>query len=237
MWWWSDTPPTQHVVDFFRAPDRVRGILDQSLLSALLEPRGFRGAATRGALAIVQRLAGDGVMGEIREFFTLIGELSQGFRDRSEAIGQLLTSPETAYWLVANAEAPERNDLLGFLGELKERGMRFAGFLVNRVQAVPEGPFPSASSLTPVDAIDVDAWGRMTEALLALPVRARTRASAQRDAVDALVAASGGASAWLVPDIAGGVRSMDGLLQLAGHLPPHPPVVGGGRAPEGPGPI
>ena len=47
-----DTPPTQHVVDFFRAPERVQGILDRSLLRVLFEPgsatMSIRGAAARG---------------------------------------------------------------------------------------------------------------------------------------------------------------------------------------------
>jgi anion-transporting ArsA/GET3 family ATPase len=29
-----DTPPAQHVLDFFRAPDRIRRILDRSALKA-----------------------------------------------------------------------------------------------------------------------------------------------------------------------------------------------------------
>ena len=213
-----DTPPTQHAVDFFRAPERVRGILDRSLLAGLLEPRGFRGAATRGALAVVHRLAGDGVMGDIREFFTLMGELAAGFRERSADIATLLTSEHTAYWLVANAEAPERNDLLGFLGELRERDMRFAGFLVNRVQSEPTGPFPTVQTLG--TAAEGEAWARMAEALMSLPQRAHQRAKTHRRAVADLVQSAGGAPAWLIPEIPGGVRTMEGLMALSEHLPP-----------------
>ena len=219
-----DTPPTQHVVDFFRAPERVRQILDRSLLTALFEPSGFRGVATRGALAIVQRLAGDRVMGEIRGFFELIGELSVGFRERSATIEAMLASEQTQYWLVAHADAPERNDLLGFLGELRERGMTFAGFLVNRVQTEEEGPFPSPEVLREAGQHLPD-WPLAVEAMLNLPERAKARAKRHRTAIEALVNEAGGAPAWGVPDVPGGIRSVEGLLGLSDVLPPNAPPI------------
>lgn len=214
-----DTPPTQHVVDFFRAPDRVRGILDRSMLKLLIDPgSSLRGIAARGALSIVERLAGDRVMSEIREFFSLIGEMSSGFRERSEDVAQLLRSGQTTYWLVTEADAPERNDLLGFLGELRERGMRFGGFLMNRVQ--PEVPL----DMPPADRLESALAGlpRAEEALRALhhlPEEARTRANGHRRAARRLCD-EGQAPVWTVPELAGGVRSLEGLRALTPHLPP-----------------
>lgn len=215
-----DTPPTQHVVEFFRAPDRVRGILDRSMLRVLIDPgSSVRGVAARGALAIVERLAGDRVMGEIREFFTLLGEMSAGFRERSARVAELLASERTRYWLVADADDPGRNDLLAFLDELRGRGMSFAGFLVNRVQAMPGGPLPSPEALRAAGA-GIDGWEAVVPVLVDLPVRARARAEAHRRSARELTRAAGGAPAWLVPEVPGGVRSIEGLLDLAEHLPP-----------------
>lgn len=214
-----DTPPTQHVVDFFRAPDRIRGILDRSMLVLILDDSGVRGMATRGALSLVGRLAGDRVVTDIREFFELLRELSAGFRDRSEQVGSLLQSHQTHYWLVANADAPERNDLIGFLGELRERRMTFAGFLVNRVQPIPKGPFPTVEALRAAGA-GRPGWDVAVDALRVLPDLAKARADAHRKAIRQLVRDAGGAPAWLVPEIPGGVRSVEGLMDLAHHLPP-----------------
>jgi anion-transporting ArsA/GET3 family ATPase len=222
-----DTPPTQHVVDFFRAPDRVRGILDQSMLRLLLDPTGLRGTAARGALSIVGRLAGDRVLGEIREFFELISDLSTGFRERSEAVSALLRSPDTAYWLVSDANAPERNDLLGFLAELREREMAFAGFLVNRVVWPPAGPFPPREALRAMAEAqpgDQAAWELVVEALVRLPEAGRARAERQAEAIAALVRGAGGAPAWRIPEVPGGVRSIEGLAALGASLPPNPPA-------------
>jgi anion-transporting ArsA/GET3 family ATPase len=214
-----DTPPAQHVLDFFQAPDRIRGILDRTMLRALLEPgTGLRAAAARSALGLVERIAGDGVMSDIREFFRLAGELSGGIRERSAAVAALLRSEDCRYWLVSDADAPERNDLIGFLNVLHSEGMTFAGFLVNRVQSVPEGPWPSAESLAatlPTDVVD---------ALLALPDAARLRAFSHREDARSLVKAAGGAPVWLIPELWGGVATTEDLLRLAPHLPPNPPT-------------
>ncbi|MBX2803817.1 MAG: AAA family ATPase [Myxococcales bacterium] len=213
-----DTPPTQHVVDFFRAPQRVRGLLDRSLLASLLDPARVRGAAARGAFAVIRRLAGRGVMDDLRSFFELFAELSAGFRERSAAIEALLSSPETAYLLVAHADAPERNDLLGFLDELRQRGMTFAGFLVNRVQLQPAGDWPDPAAL--LAASSDPAWPAMVQALLALPEQANERARRHQQRIRALVDQAGGAPAWLVPEVAEGARSLDALWALSEHLPP-----------------
>ena len=218
-----DTPPTQHVVDFFRAPDRVRGILDRSMLRMLIDPGGsLRGTAARGALSVVSRLAGDRVLGDIREFFELISEMSAGFRERSEAVSAILTSPETAYWLVTDANAPDRNDLLGFLQEIRDREMTFAGFLVNRSEREPTGPFPTRADLAPLLG-GLENGEAAVEAALKLPVAARARAARQQHAVAGLVERADGAPAWRVPEVPGGVRSVEGLIALSASLPPNPP--------------
>jgi len=218
-----DTPPAQHVLDFFRAPERIRGILDRSLMKGLLEPGGgLRAAATRRAMSVVERIAGDGVMGDIRTFFSLVGEISPGVRRRSAEVATLLRGDTCRYWLVSDADAPERNDLLGFLDELRGQGMSFAGFLVNRVQAFPRGPFPDEAELRGLSA--ADEWEAVAAALSRLPVHARKRALAHREAARELVRAAGGAPVWLVPEVPGGIQTVDGLADLAPHLPPRPPT-------------
>lgn len=219
-----DTPPAQHVVDFFQAPERIRGLLDRSLMRGLLDGGGggLRAAATRGTLGVVERIAGDGVMADIREFFRLAGELAPGIRERSAAVAALLRSDRCRYWLVSDADAPERNDLLGFLDELRSQEMAFAGFLVNRVQAVPQGPFPTDADLAA--ASDHPAWQQAVAALAALPVEARDRALAHRASARDLARAAGGAPVWLVPEVPGGIANLQGLDRLVPFLPPRPPT-------------
>jgi len=221
-----DTPPTEHAIDFFRAPERVRAILDRSMLRILVDPgSSISGVAARAALAILHRVAGEGVMGDLRDFFTLVGAMSSGFRERAAQVAAVLGSSATRTWLVTDADAPDRDDLLGFLEELRSRRMTFAGFFVNRLQAVPTGPFPAERDLLAADP-GIAGWTEIVAELAALPIRARDRAAAQRQATTAFVREAGGAPAWLVPELPGGVRTIDGLSALAAHLPPRPAAEG-----------
>lgn len=222
-----DTPPAQHVLDFFEAPERIRGLLDNGAVAALLRPRsGFVGVAARQALRVVERVAGEDVMQGITEFFDLFGGLSAGLRERSAAVAELLRSERTRYLLVADASAPERSDVLGFLGELRERGMRFAGFLLNRA-APPVGP---ASSLRPEDlqrpqGMDDATWERWSEALLGVPPIADARARRHRESASQLAQRAEGAPLWLIPEVAGGIHDLEALRALAPSLPPAPPTL------------
>jgi anion-transporting ArsA/GET3 family ATPase len=218
-----DTPPARHVLDFFKAPDRVARVFDQSVLGVFTQPsRGLFAGATRRAVEVIERIAGEFVMGDISEFFKLFADLSQGFRSRAAATATLLRSRQTRYFLVVNANAPERNDVLGFLGTLRSEGMHFAGFLVNRTArrlALPAGGLPDR-----IDGLEPEAWSSWRDALTALPERHKAQRAAHLEHARALVSAAGGAPAWLVPQLEGGVRDAADLARLARHLPPHPPA-------------
>lgn len=222
-----DTPPTQHVLDFFQAPERVRHVFDRSFLGVLVDPgRGLMGAATRRAVQVIERLAGARVMEDIAEFFSLIGGLSGGFKARSSAVGRLLGSERTRYWLVANANAPDRNDLLGFLDALRERDMRFAGFLVNRVAMPPTAEDAPSDRALPdqVPGLTPETWRRWRGALAHLSSLAEADWRQHRAAARSLSIAAGGAPVWLVPEVPDGVRSIERLADLAAHLPPQAPA-------------
>jgi anion-transporting ArsA/GET3 family ATPase len=221
-----DTPPAQHVLDFFRAPDRVRTLLERGVVAALLKPRsGLVGAAARRALSIVDRLAGAEVMAGIREFFELASGLSDSLRARSAAVAELLASERTRYLLVTDANAPERSDVLGFLEELRERDMHFAGFLVNRTAPEPRFTAPiDAGRLPRPPGFGDSEWAVWEAALLSIPVSVRDRAAQHRGNIERLSRSTGGSPIWRVPEVAGGIRTIEGLRRLGPHLPPNPPT-------------
>lgn len=217
-----DTPPAQHVLDFFRAPERVRSLFDGGGIQALLRPRSVVGFAAQGVVRVVEQIAGAGVMADVREFFDLIAQLSESFRAHSDAVAELLVSQATQYLLVTDASAPERSDVLGFLGELRERRMQFAGFLVNRtaprvrVREIPDQlQAPGGFNGT---------WPSWERALLAIPEAASVRNQQHARAAERLAQAAGGAPVWRIPEVPGGITDLHGLEQLVPHLPPRPPA-------------
>jgi anion-transporting ArsA/GET3 family ATPase len=220
-----DTPPTEHVLDFFQSPERVRQVFDRTVLASLTRPgRGLLGSAARRASRVMERLAGDNVMNDITEFFGLISELASGFRARSEAVGKILVSSDTQYYLIARASAPERNDILGFLETLRERDMHFAGFLLNRVATSPgtEPTWSLGDSPCPPDAT-AEQWAAWLDSFAAKQDEIFERARRHEDAAHRLSAAAG-APVWRVPDLIDGVGSLEKLARLGEFLPPNPPA-------------
>ncbi len=145
-----DTPPAQQTVEFFRAPERVRRVFDQRVLDVLINPgRGLVSRATRRLVDLIRHLAGESVMRDISEFFTLMSGLSSGFRERHRAVHDLLHSARTGFYLVTSARNPQRQDTLDFLVELSRRGMTFRGFLVNRTTDAPGLQLPLDQALLP----------------------------------------------------------------------------------------
>lgn len=208
-----DTPPAQHALDFLQAPERIHRILDGQLVHAILQPRGgLLGAAARGVVDLVRRLAGERVIGDLQEFFELVAGLSEGFRNRGAAVRALLHSPACHYWLIAPADGPRAAELAAFHDALRADGLSLAGVLLNRV----------------VPALDVDPDAR-DAALAALPpehaqwLRARladhdARASRHAQMADA-VARAVGIAPWPLPEVAGGIDDVAGLAALGAALP------------------
>jgi anion-transporting ArsA/GET3 family ATPase len=210
-----DTPPTQHLLDFLDAPERILRVFDRSVLSALVEPEpGFLGAVTRKAVGLVNRIAGDTVMGDIHEFFRLISGLSGHFRERGKKVGEILAG---ATWLlVVNARAPDRADLESFLGALSERGLALAGLVVARVSPEPPPPVPPEELASWLAGLgNADEW---TQALLAFHASAQAGAALDRAAAARLAARAGNVRVWTLPDAPELVGTLAGLVELSASL-------------------
>ena len=221
-----DTPPAQHVLEFFEAPERVRTLLDRGALARLIRPgNGLMGAAARSARAMVEKIAGSSTMGDITDFFDAMSDLSEDFGRHSDQIVELLASERTRYLLVTDANHPERSDVLGFLAELRNRGMTFAGFLVNRTAPTAQitDP-PTEADLNRPPGMDAATWDLWARALVAIVPLARQRARQHRKDARKLAAAAGGAPVWHLPDVPGGIQDLRGLAALAPFLPPRPPT-------------
>jgi len=221
-----DTPPTEHVLDFFKSPERVSRIFDRSVMSMITQPGGgFFGSATKRVGRVLRRLAGESVMNDISEFFSLMSALSGGFRARAKAVGELLASDRTEYYLVARASAPERNDILGFLATIRERKMKFAGFLLNRVATAPaRGRTWTAKELPRPKGTKVAEWEAWVAAFNAHNEEVVRRADRHDAAARRISAAADGAPVWRIPELTDGVNSLARLAELGRFLPPNKAV-------------
>jgi anion-transporting ArsA/GET3 family ATPase len=214
-----DTPPTRHVLDFFRAPERVGRLFEKRMVSTLTGggSRSLIGSATRRGLRVVQRIAGRAVWEEVGEFFRLMSELAGGFKARSAAVAELLASDHSTFFLAADASAPERSDVLGFIKMLRDRDLAFSGFLLNRATLpMVAPPLPD----TPPVGLSPEQWQAWSVALITLAQQHNDRALRHAKAAERLTIHSGGAPVYLVPAFQKGGTTRESLAALGPALPP-----------------
>lgn len=218
-----DTPPAQHAREFLRAPERMRRVLDRRVMGVLTTPgRGLLGSTTRRISKLVQRLIGERVLGDISEFFDLFSGMSGSIVSRNRAVDELLRSEQTHFLLVAAATSDASDDALAFVRELRDRGLPFEGFIVNRMR--PAAPDPTELDLPPApEDVDIDAWRVAMRRVREMGIAAHQAGLRDAAAASAL-GQTGDAPVWTLPDVPGGVADTAGLAALAQRLPPaaHP---------------
>jgi anion-transporting ArsA/GET3 family ATPase len=140
-----DTPPTRHALDFLEAPDRLLSFLDASILRWFLRPYFVAGrltlkVATRtGALALklADRFLGLQFLADLSEFFLAFDGMYAGFKERAERVRVLLRGGDAAFVLVAAPAPGALEEAVYFHRRLREKGMPFVAFVVNRVHLDP----------------------------------------------------------------------------------------------------
>jgi anion-transporting ArsA/GET3 family ATPase len=216
-----DTPPSQHAIEFFHAPDRLQKLFAGPVLGSLVNPgRGLTGGGTRRLLTWVLSLVGRDVVEDISEFFRLVGHVSRGFSAHSADVGRWLRSDRTHLLLITSPASAAREGALQFLAQVRQDGLRVDGFVINRF--VEATPVPEVSWSAPAPpGTDAADWGRWLRALRDEADRLEAVSERHRTAALDLSKAAAGAPVWALPYLPEGLRSTQGLAALAERLPPH----------------
>ena len=144
-----DTPPSNHALDFLRAPRRLREFLDSRFVKTLVRPAmsasrfGFRffGRSLHRMIGLLDRIAGAGFLDDLTEFLSAIDGLSEGFQERATRVESVLLGKDTGFVLVSSTTSGSDPGTFEFLTELDGLGARLAAVVVNRVR-----PWPLAES-------------------------------------------------------------------------------------------
>jgi anion-transporting ArsA/GET3 family ATPase len=211
-----DTPPSRNALDFLDAPDRLTGFLEGRALRAFLAPTGLAakviGAGTAVVFSVLRRLTGVDLLEDLGVFFRALGGLIDGFKERAEGVKALLGDPATTFLIVSSPEPEPVEEAIFFRGKLADHGMPFGGLVVNRVHALDGAGDAGAPELTA--ALGPKLAGKVAKAY------AEERALADRDAaaIERLRAETGDADPVVVPQLAGDVHDIDGLVAVHAHL-------------------
>jgi anion-transporting ArsA/GET3 family ATPase len=164
-----DTPPTRHALDFLEAPERLMGFLDTSVLRWVLRPYFVAGrltlkVATRtGALAlkVADRVLGLQFLQDLSEFFLAFEGMYEGFKQRAGQVQELLRDPSSGFVLVAAPAKASLEEALFFHQRLREAGMPFVSFIVNRVHPDPAAGRPAHGAAARPLRVDRDLKRRL----------------------------------------------------------------------------
>lgn len=132
-----DTPPTRHALDFLDAPRNLTRFLDHRLYRVLTAPtRGVMKAVNKAATAFIRsvtKVVGAEVFDDAIAFFQAFEGMEEGFRQRADAVLQLLDDPRTAFVLVASPQRDTVDEARYFADRLAEDDIPVAALVVNRV--------------------------------------------------------------------------------------------------------
>jgi anion-transporting ArsA/GET3 family ATPase len=130
-----DTPPTRNALDFLDAPQRMADFFSSRLLRWLIVPYRSRlvNVATKPFYSIADRILGTEFLGDISEFFILFQSMYDGFGERSEAVGRLLSDRRTTFVVVSTLEAVPLREAEFFAEQLTDRHLHLGAMVLNKV--------------------------------------------------------------------------------------------------------
>ena len=130
-----DTPPTRNALDFLDAPERLADFFSSRLLRWLIVPYRSKlvNVATKPFYQISDRILGTEFMSDISEFFILFQTMYDGFVERSEAVGRLLSDRRTTFVVVSTLEATPLREAEFFAEHLTARKLHLGAIVLNKV--------------------------------------------------------------------------------------------------------
>lgn len=231
-----DTPPTANALDFLEAPLRFFDALDSAafqwaIQAGQLAARGGVGLLHFGTHLVTRtlgRFTGEEFFAELSSFLGHFSSLFDGFRERTRATSELLTSPTTRFVIVTSPDPLTVEEALYFRERLAEHRVHLAAVVVNRVR-----PFLQRNALVRdeptalVDALHaIEGAAMIGRPLLERLARAIVRnareidvlAARDRGVVADLVERTAPAPVCTAPLYAHDVHTLDGLDRMRKDL-------------------
>jgi anion-transporting ArsA/GET3 family ATPase len=133
-----DTPPTRNALDFLDAPQRMADFFSSRLLRWLIVPYRSRlvNFASRPFYQVADRILGTQFLADISEFFILFQSMYDGFVERSESVGRLLSDRRTTFIVVSTLEAVPLREAEYFAEQLTSRHLHLGAIVLNKVLPV-----------------------------------------------------------------------------------------------------
>lgn len=218
-----DTPPSRNALAFLEGPQRMARFLDGRIFR-LFAPSGdresgiFRRAAGRVIDTINRTVFGEETYNDLQDFFGSFAGILQTLNSNAGDMIERLSSPEdVAFLLVTSPTDASVSDAHFFRQRTREMSLPFAGFILNRSQALAAGrsyPTPDLLGDTP----SIAALSGLEKLKTLAEVE---RAEMRRDAnLLATLADEAGRSSFALatPTVPGGANDLPSLIRISDAL-------------------
>ena len=165
-----DTPPARSALDFLDAPEHLSSLLDGRFLRLLLHPASgpmrLMSAGFGVISAVMTKILGAQILGDVQTFVRAFEALFGGFRQRATSTFELLSSRHSTFLVVATPQHDALREAAYFVDRLTEEGMPLSGMVLNRVHTSalaisPERALSLAEDLAETSAVlEVEALRR-----------------------------------------------------------------------------
>jgi anion-transporting ArsA/GET3 family ATPase len=221
-----DTPPASSALAFLDAPKRVLDFVDGRILRYFLKPYFVAGHLAieprtivgRTFLRVLDSAVGLQFLRDLSEFFLAFEGLFDSFRQTANAMGALLKDEGTTFLLVTTPATSRVSEGAAFAEALRERGLRAAAIVANRVHPWAIEGGIDASVLTEDDR-ESRLPAEVGRELRALAAREKSRAEGDARQLRQ-VASKSGLAAVSVPELESDVHDLRSLASVAAWLAP-----------------
>ena len=140
-----DTPPSKNALDFLDSPQWAARVLDRRIVHWFLRTAGKSESEEGGIAAammyrtamivadLLGRLLGKEFYDELVEFFEAFADISDHLRMHAEEVNGLLRDGATSFFVACSPEQGAIEESIRLARALRQRGLGFGGFVVNRV--------------------------------------------------------------------------------------------------------
>lgn len=210
-----DTPPSRNALDFLDAPKRLSSFLDERIISIFLPKKGgFFRAASQLVESVFSRLFGDGFFNDLQGFLSAFSGMFDGMREHATRVRTLLSSSDAAFLIVSGTEPEAVSESVFFRNKLRELGVPFAGYILNRSWAYTRG-------LREAPDLETTLGPDMFARFQVFAKEEQRRADVDRKRLADLIAKDPDSAALATPNLGGAIEDLAGLATLARELGLH----------------
>jgi anion-transporting ArsA/GET3 family ATPase len=221
-----DTPPSRSALDFLDAPQRLGRFLDGRMLRLLLAPARAGGRAYLKVVGpafglftrILTKIIGTDALRDLSAFVGALETMFGGFRERAQQTYQLLSTPGTAFLVVAAPEPDALREASYFVERLSEQNMPLAGLVLNRVRFSLAPKLSAERAEVAAATLDERAEHPTTAAVLRLHAERMTLAARDRRMRDRFASAHPDVAVAEIPALPDDVHDLDGLRAVGRAL-------------------